>query len=205
VTEGWGFDSSFAHLILKMKDHFSYRKSEQLKKIDKSSKGSWDSKIINVCDKINKKEDYYTTSSCSGRNLIIEEAKEKRDDLFNFVSHDLISFEELKDSLVKIKSTKLFYFRVDPCIIHVACRTLEYAQKLHDIAKDAGWKRSGIIASNNRFVLELNGTNRIEMPIMNGGKLIVDDNFLEVLVKEANRKLKISWELIDKLEKSLLS
>jgi len=42
-------------------DIFLQRKKEVLSKKDKSSKGSWDEKIKTLCDKINKKNDYYTT------------------------------------------------------------------------------------------------------------------------------------------------
>ncbi|MEK6873610.1 MAG: hypothetical protein AABW91_02100 [Nanoarchaeota archaeon] len=187
------------------RDNFTFRKENQLKKDDKSLKGNWDKKILNLCDKINKSKDYYTTSSCSGRILVLIDYKVKRDDLFLFCSHDLISFDILKDGLNKIKSKtgKLIYFRQDPCILHIACKNLEKAQEIHDLAKDAGWKRCGIIASKKRFVVELNATQRIEMPIINKNEILIDDKFLKVLVEEANRKLKNSWELIERFENNL--
>jgi len=192
-----------------MRDHFIFRKNNQLKKADKSIKQNWDDKIINLCELANKNDNYYTTSSCSGRILILIDSKEKRDNLFIKVWHNQISFIELKkelnnliDSKEKIKN-KLIYFKQDPCILHIACRNLESAQKILDIGILAGWKRSSIINSRKRFVIELNSTEKIEFPIIKEGKLLVDDNFLKIIVSESNKKLKTSWEKINKLENLL--
>ena len=183
-------------------DVFLRRKKNQLEKADKSLKQSWDKPILKLCNKINKIDDYYTTSSCSGRILLIIDSKEKHDDLFVFVSHSAITISELKKAIeAAIKTRKLIYFKQDPCILHIACRSLEDAQKIHDLAKLAGWKRCGIIASKDRYVVELNATERIEFPIINQGNILVDDDFLKLVIEEANKKLKSSWEKIDKLEK----
>jgi len=184
-----------------MRDHFEFRKKNQLAKDDKSLKQSWDDKVVNLCNKLNDKKEYYTTSSCSGRVVLIKKSKIKSDDLFVFVSHNKINLKELKDKLENIEKEDLIYFKQDPVILHVACNTLENAQKLIDIAsKEAGWKRCSIIASNKRFVVELNSTEKLEFPIFHN-KLLVDDAFLELVIKEANTNLEFTWDKIDKLEK----
>lgn len=184
-------------------DLFNRRKKNQLEKADKSLKQSWDKPITKLCNKINELDNYYTTSSCSGRILILINSKEKRDGLFINVFHDTITLGELKKAFSNIKTKKLIYFKQDPCILHVVCRTLEDAQKIHDIAKLAGWKRCGIIASKDRYVVELNATDRIEFPIMDNGEILMDDKFLSLIVSESNKKLKSSWEKINKLENML--
>ena len=188
-----------------MVDQFLRRKNQQFMKNDRSIKQSWDDRIGKLCELINKSANYYTTSSCSGRVLILINDKEKRDDLFLFVSHNLISFKELQSIIVSIqtKTKKLVYFKHDPAILHVACRTLEDAQNLHDLAKDNGWKRCGIISTKNRYIVELNVTERLEFPIVNNGKSLIDDYFLDLIVKEANKKLKVSWNKIERLTKTL--
>jgi len=51
----------------KFKDgSFQQRKKDVLRKNDKSGIGSWDEKILELCEKINSLDNYYTTSSCSG-------------------------------------------------------------------------------------------------------------------------------------------
>ena len=184
-----------------MRDQFQFRKQNQLKKDDKSLKNSWDEKIISLCDKLNLSDSYYTTSSCSGRAVLLIDSKEKRDDLFIFVSHKETSFDELKLSLEKIENNDLIYFKQDPVILHVACKTLEDSQKLIKLAQEAGWKRCGIISSDKRFVVELNATDKLEFPIFKN-RILIDDDYLKLIVNEANKKLKSSWEKIKKLEDS---
>jgi len=216
---------------------FEKRKKDVLGKMDKSSKGGFDEKIVKLCEKINRFDNYYTTSSCAGRVVIIVDKEKKEENLFLKVYHDLISFEELKKDLNKIisflpthpknscslrlqnnkqltKNSSINYvkglssalardnlikFKQEQCILHVACASLKDAQKLHDNAKLAGWKRSGIIASEKRFVCELNGTEKLEFPIIKDGKILVDDDFLKIIVKKSNENLEKSWEKINKL------
>jgi len=186
-----------------MRDHFEFRKENQLSKDDKSLKQSWDSRIKDLCDKINESDKYYTTSSCSGRVVLLKSSKEKTDDLFVKVWHDIINFEELKSELDKIESNELIYFKQEPVILHVACRTLEDAQDLLDIAvKKAGWKRCGILASDKRFVVELNSTEKLEFPIYKD-KVLVDDDYLKFVISEANNRLKSSWDKISRLQQCL--
>ena len=52
-------------------DTFLQRKKDILSKKDKSHIGKWDEKIVGLCEKINKSDKYYTTSSCSGRVIMI--------------------------------------------------------------------------------------------------------------------------------------
>ena len=69
-------------------------------------------------------------------------------------------------------------------------------------AMEAGWKRNGIITSNKRFVVELNATAKLEFPIYKN-KILVNDEFLELITNEANKKLEMSWECIEKLTNTL--
>jgi tRNA wybutosine-synthesizing protein 3 len=183
-----------------MKDPFTIRKKSILFKDDKSSKGSWDKKITSLCNKINKKDNYYTTSSCSGRVVIMFDKELKQKGLFINVYHDLINLEILKNDLSKIISNDLIKFKQESCILHVACESFKDACFLLDLAKLAGWKKSGIIASKKRFIVEMNSTERIEFLIMNKGRILVNDEFLELIVKKCNFNLKKTWEKIKKLE-----
>jgi len=120
-----------------------------------------------------------------------------------FVSHDLISFEELKSELEKIDSSELIIFKQEPVILHVACETLKDAQALLDLAiKKAGWKRCGILGSDKRFLVELNSTEKLEFPIYHN-KILVDDEYLKMIVDIANDKLEQSWDKIDRLKQNL--
>lgn len=183
--------------------NFVQQKKKQLLKIDKSNIGKLDSKIKILCEKLNKRKEYYTTSSCAGRIILLKSSKGKIENGFLFRTHDKISFKELKKTLKDVDYNGLVEFQQTTCILHVACKTLNDAQKLVDKAKFVGWKRSGIMASGKRFVVELISTENIEFPIMNKGHVLVDDDFLKLIVKQANNKLERAWDKIDRLENSL--
>ena len=86
------------------KDNFQQRKKAVLSKLDKSSIGGWDNKIKSLCDEINKDDNFYTTSSCSVRIIIMVDQDKKGPGLFKFVSHDLVEFGELMKELGKMNS-----------------------------------------------------------------------------------------------------
>lgn len=87
-----------------LRDNFLQRKKDVLSKQDKSFIGGWDEKIIFLCNKINFSENFYTTSSCSGRIVLMIEQEKKSEGLFLKVWHDKIKFEDLKESLEDLLS-----------------------------------------------------------------------------------------------------
>jgi tRNA wybutosine-synthesizing protein 3 len=199
------------------RDIFLQRKKDVLSKKDKSSKArqslllnrpsvanpkaSWDKKISDLCKKINSLDNYYTTSSCSGRIVLMINQDKKEKDLFFNVYHDLISFNKIKKDLECIfkKNKESIKLKLEPCALHVACRTLEDAQNFYNNVKLAGWKKFGVISFGHRFIVELTSTERLEFPIINSGKILVNDEFLKIIVDESNKKLKKGWLKIQKL------
>ena len=183
-------------------DNFQQRKTDVLSKMDKSSAGKWDKKIIKLCNKINKLENYYTTSSCSGRALLMIDQEKKGENLFIFVSHDKITFKQLKGELSKaVKLNKKVKFKLEPCILHVACKALEDTKLFYDKGKEAGFKRLSIIGTSHGFTFELNSTEKLEFPIIEKNKILVDDDFLKLIVEDSNTKLEKSWLKIQKLQR----
>ncbi len=181
---------------------FERRKEDCLKKDDKSSIGEIDRPIKSLCEKINKLENYYTLSSCSGRVVLIKNLEKKQAGMFVFRTHNKISFKEIKQELSKASDKKEnLIFKQESCILHVCCKSLEDAEKLLNKARICGWKNSGIMTASTRIVLELRSTEYLALPIMNSGKLLVDEDYLKVLVKESNKRLEKTWEKINKLEK----
>jgi len=182
---------------------FSRRKADILGKADKSSIGEWDKHILKLCEKINKKQEYYTLSSCSGRIILLKNLEKKQPGMFILRTHEKISFNELKKALNEAESKKEnLIFKQEQPIIHVACATLKDAEEMLKKAQIAGFKHSGIMTlSENRVVLEIIGSEQLSLPIMQNGKILVDDNFLKILIKESNRRLEISWNKIEILQK----
>ncbi len=134
--------------------------------------------------------------------MIYEE--KKKDDLFCKVYHDLISFDVTKKDaweLCKKHKNKSIKFKLDPPILHIACRSMKDAKFLYEKAKIAGWKKIGLVSWEKRIILEIICTGKLEFPVIEKGKLVVDDNFLKIAVKQSNFKMKNSWQKIKKLEK----
>ncbi len=183
---------------------FQQQKKKQLSKIDKSSIGSWDSKIKRLCNKINKKKNYYTTSSCGGRIVLLKASPEKIENAFLFRTHNKIEFKELKLELERVgkEYNGMVEFQMTCCILHVACDELKDAFEIVHKAKEAGWKRSGVM-SDKRKMVELHSTESMSFPIMDKGKILVDDDFLKLIVEIANEKLERVWVKIKKLEKMI--
>lgn len=182
---------------------FEDMKKKQLAKRDISSIGCWDEKILGLCNKLNKKKNYYTTSSCSGRIVLIKGEIDKQKDVFLYRNHEKVSLKELKKALENIEYDGLVEFKQSPCILHVACRNLGDADELVRKAKLAGWKHSGIMAIGKRIMVELHSTEHMDFPIMNNKEVLVDDKFLEIAVREANLRLERAWKKIEKLKKMI--
>ena len=182
--------------------NFKNEKLIQLRKSDKSKKGSYDRKISGLIKKINSSEDYYTTSSCAGRLLLIKELGKKSLNQILFFSHEGLSLNKLKKALNQaIKNFGgLIYFKQEPCILHVACSSLKKAEELLNKARNSGWKRSGIIAIK-RIICEMVSTEWIVLPIANKGKILLEDDYIKLALHEANKKLSKTWGKIRGLEK----
>lgn len=186
------------------RDRFIQRKTAVLSKIDKSSVGGWDNKIKKICDKINSLADFYTTSSCSGRIILMIQQDKKGKDLFLKNWHDKISFQELNNALNDFSKRKeIIKFKVEPPILHVACRDLKKATWILEKAKYVGFKRSSILTFDRNIIVELNSSDRLEFPIIMNKRILVDDAFLKLIINVSNQKLQKGWEKIQKLEKSL--
>ena len=186
-------------------DMFTKEKKDFLSKKDKSKKGSIDKDIIPLVDEINSKNDYYTTSSCAGRIVLLEMKSRKKNECdWIFAKHDKITFKEINDSLKKYsiktdsnngqfnknklnkKNNYQIWFKQQPLILHVACKDLDAAKKLLEIARKI-FRRAGIIAiTEKKATIEIIGSEHLET-VVKDGNFVVDEKYLRQLVKYANR------------------
>jgi tRNA wybutosine-synthesizing protein 3 len=181
---------------------FDQNKKEILRKKDKSSIQSIDKPIENLCKMINGKKDYFTTSSCSGRIILMKDHEKKGPGMFLFRAHEKVIFstlkKEIEDALKISKETILF--KQEPCLLAISCRDLETQGKLFSLARNNGWKRSGIVTTDKKFIIELVSTENISFPIADKGIILVSDDFLKVVLKKANSNLEKTWDKIKRLE-----
>jgi Uncharacterized conserved protein, COG1590 len=183
------------------------RKEHFLKRLENDVKiGRVDSDIIDLLNLINSFENYYTLSSCSGRIQLIEGPSfSNRKSLKNFGKfHESIKKEDILKALEKSNGEN-FWASVQAPIIHIACKDLNSAYKLLKIARSIGFKHSGILAINNdRFVLELNSSFRIDFPIKVKGKLLVNFNNLDELVDLLNFYLNKSKKVLNIFKEKII-
>jgi tRNA wybutosine-synthesizing protein 3 len=176
------------------KDLFQVRKQDILNKKDNSGIGKIDEDIKGLLDVINAKNDYYTTSSCSGRIFVVAIGENKRKDQVQhiFKSHTIVG-EQGKQEILKVLANppqETTWFIQEGMILHVCCRTIEHAQQLVSAAKGCGLKRAGITSTKeNRVMVEIVDNERMECPITQDGMLIVSEGYLNVLLEIANTKL----------------
>ena len=174
---------------------FKQRKQEILNKKDKSSIGSWDKRISELCEKINSFDEYYTTSSCSGRIIVMKDVDKKGPGIFEFVSHEKVGFEGFIIEVKKVKEGD-FKFKQEPFILHVACRDLDCAKILLEKGLKAGIKRTGIISLGENIIVEFNSTEKLEFPLIKD----MDEEFLKKVIEKANNNLEKGWKKLERLE-----
>jgi len=203
---------------------FEKEKNDFLRKKDKSRKGSIDVKIKKLVDKINSLEDFYTTSSCSGRILLlaIPRSNKKNEVQYLFATHKKTNYNEIKKIINKTQENQRFsghrkskgfsselpkndvWFKVEPVILHIASENLNSAKKILNTARDIGFRRSGIISlGKNRVTMEFVSTEKIETIVSKNGKLVIDGDYFKILIKEGNQKLEKTWEKIERLYKKV--
>jgi tRNA wybutosine-synthesizing protein 3 len=151
---------------------------------------------------INKKKDYYTTSSCSGRITLLEDRGGKGDDKIQAKWHKKVTLDELLHELKKCGGK--IWFKYECPIIHVVARDADKASKLLVIAHEAGFKRAGIHSiKKERVLLEILSTERIELPVTEDGQILVDSEHLSRIVAEANRKYEVGLWKLEKLAEKI--
>ena len=180
---------------------------EKLYKPDKSRKGNVDAPIIPFIDYINKLDNYYTTSSCSGRIQLLTESDKKPEVKWLYVSHEAVTEENILNVLsvdnVKNYPMDRIWLRQENLIFHIACRTMDDADKLLKIARDIGLKRSGVITDANIIIAEICSTEKMDVPVAEEGKLIVSEEYIRTITKIANQKFLKGREKLIKLEKEI--
>ena len=163
-------------------------------KADKSPQGHIDKDIKGLLESVNKKG-YETTSSCSGRIVLITKSGEKGSARWMFKSHDNVDGNQIYELL---QHHNQIWFLQEPMILHVKAKDLESAQRLLSTAKDSGLKISGITSVKN-CTIEIRGTERMET-ILNKD---CSKEYISILVDEANKKLLKTKEKMKRLHKAV--
>ncbi len=167
-----------------MTSAFQHYKKTFLAKQDKSKKGSVDEQVLPLITAINSFPDYYTTSSCSGRAYLWKGSGKKNQTEWLRVSHGFINENFLKPPPWE---NELIWLRVEPLILHVACRDLTSANLLLNVSRRI-YKKSCILSASNKILVEIRGSEFLETPLHADDKALCTD--FALLVKLVNDKMK---------------
>ncbi|KAM8930145.1 tRNA wybutosine-synthesizing protein 3 homolog [Pelodytes ibericus] len=188
---------------------FSRWKLQAAHKEDVSKKGSVDQHIADTVRVINLRDYYFTTSSCSGRIILLEEnsdvsVAQKQNCSWLFVTHEICSPEQVLAALQKSVGNAVLKF--EPLVLHIQCRQLEDAQLLHKVAIDSGFRNSGItVGKKGKMIMAVRSTHCLEVPLSHGGKCLVSSEYVAYVVETANQKMEENFRRISRFHSSLVS
>ncbi|XP_068197120.1 tRNA wybutosine-synthesizing protein 3 homolog [Antennarius striatus] len=192
-----------------MEKTFRHWKKQSLTKLDQSKKGSVDVEIRHVVSLLNGCEEFFTTSSCAGRVILIEGAPEKGDVqkqncVWLFVSHQKCRSDDLISGLTGSSGSAVLKF--EPLVVHVQCRQLDDAKLLHSVAVNSGFRNSGItFGKTGKIMMAVRSTHGLEVPLSFEGKLLVDQEYIRFLAQVANQKMEENHKRIDRFYHNLQS
>ncbi|HIQ03284.1 MAG TPA: hypothetical protein EYH40_02565 [Desulfurococcales archaeon] len=152
------------------------------------SKGIVDYDIMDILMFINSLDNYYTTSSCSGRIIVIEtpEPGDKVGAVIHGKWHRRVTVDEVVKALSKSGLFDVWLVSQGP-IIHIVAKNLEAANTILQLAVMAGFKHSGIISIKcDRVIVEVKGNERLDILLKRRGRLLYREDALPLLVDMAN-------------------
>src|SRR6218665_1807893 len=151
---------------------FANEKKQTLGKVDKSIAASIDEPIREIVNDINARDNFFTTSSCSGRIIItgnkkfhpVEEENAEGNVKYNtkknlkwlYNSHTVIE-DEGTEMIEKITENHQDYqtltLKFEPAILHIRSNSVDdlfYGRRLLNIAIASGFRNSGMVVSQSR-------------------------------------------------------
>ena len=115
--------------------------------------------------------------------------RDEIDILWNALQHCKSSFVELK---------------MEPFILHVECRDISAAKRMHQTAIASGFRNSGIsISAADRMIVAVRSTIKMDIPCIVNGTLLVTREQMEIWVTVANDKMQKNWSMMCRLEEAI--
>ncbi len=169
----------------KIRTYHLRRLSEAMKK------GEVDIPAVPMLRLINSVDWAVTTSSCSGRIVLLSTGKDekKSESAFHRKWHRPVMVEEVVEGINSYRGEYL-WLKLDPFIFHISTDTLSNAYRIVSIARASGIKIAGIQSiSKNRAHVEIRGIDSVSIPVVWGGRRIADEQYVKDIVHILNKKL----------------
>jgi tRNA wybutosine-synthesizing protein 3 len=162
--------------------------------------GKADKRAFLLMDAINKNPAYATTSSCSGRVMLLSLQRHKKDAKMEGRWHGRIAWKEIRDAVESYGGNRSLWLKLEPFILHVACRDIDAGMGLLRACKDAGVKRFGLQAmkGGKRCLVEIIGTGKMDIPL---GACAVD---YAKFAKLANSTMAQNWKRMEALRQRIV-
>lgn len=154
--------------------------------------GYLDRDLLPVLIVVNKDVELYTTSSCSGRIVIVDSEYPWTRDGSNviFKSHIPVKESEVLE-IYEMKPFRRLWLIVNGPIIHIYSRSVQKAVKIIQIARSAGFKHSGILGASKRrgvFIELISGIYMCQL-LRTRDQLITRSDHIATLVEVYNSSL----------------
>jgi len=152
--------------------------------------GEVDRRALPLLEALNAREDYFTTSSCAGRIVLLEVSSigNKTDARFLEKWEEPMDVAAVHTALARAESGQL-WLMAQPPIFHVATTDLDAATVLLDVARQSGFKNSSIKALGSKIRVEIASTEEMDVPLGRDGRLLCSGEYLDMVVAVANEIL----------------
>ena len=183
--------------------------AEKRRALERLHKEGADDDIVGLIELLNGFDDYFTTSSCSGRVILIciPEIGAKEEAEFIAKWHREVSKDEVLKAIGMWKDVdgELWLMSQSP-ILHVSCASIEKAKQLLSLAIASGFKYSGIKSiTMKRVMVEIMSTERMDVPVGKGGVIFCSEPYLDFIVSKANFMLERGRSKLSRLYYSLFT
>ena len=187
---------------------FDRAKKAMLQKLDTVLReGRVDPGAIPVINALNRRCEYYTTSSCEGRIQVIRTNRigDKAGAEVLGKWHERIDPKDLRAALDRWDGKGYVYLMVQSPIFHVVVRDLGAAVELQRTGMRCGFKYSTIRSLKlartgpDKITVELLSSLRFDMPLAHRGRIYPDHDQLEFLTDRANEVIGMCKERLARL------
>ena len=168
-----------------------------------------DEDIIELLDLINSLPFAYTTSSCSGRIMLIDiPPSEKKFESYRLARwHQVINFETFWNTIKEYKPKGTLWLKVDSFIIAFAVNSIDWASYFLKLARLMGLKYSGIRSINLKgeyVILDVASTEHVHLPVSDGEKgILINEGYARYVFNVAVKKLKKTKKRLEKFHQAM--
>jgi tRNA wybutosine-synthesizing protein 3 len=170
--------------------------------LDAKNSGKIDAKFVPFCSTVSKTKNFFTSSSCSGRIVLLslDKSESKKEGAFFRKWHRKVKVKEILSAIKSFDGQSL-WLKQEPIILHMGTDSLENAKKIFDLCVAAGIKRCGIITfSDEKFIVEVLGSQMTSIPIKDK-KFEVSEDYIKFVVPKLNEKFEKNDATLKKLTK----